>query len=763
MPDSSATTCLEESENRTPEPVLDRPSRLGLAIAVGLAVAALAVLILIGKDISAAPWIADDGMLRHAATTPARGPARLADPSGHVYHLPDSLLVQRSLRALQLPLWNRYQGGGFSSYVQLQGALLSPLRWPFVVVPESHLESARLLLFVALALAGTLALLRRLGASTSGSVLGGAIYALSPACLGLAFPCGMAPHALLPWVALTIHAFMAQPTGSRFGFLTLAVMLTMTSGHPVLIASAMIIAVVIGVSSRLCECRSRLPWGGTAAALLLGLAVSAWALMPFGIALADHSVYKFDSPMPPARVSLADWSGAMRAVLLGPEVADAPAESLHAVVHLGPLTLALGLVGLAVAFRARRWRFLLVTLVVAAVACLPGPWLAGLPQGAFWSPGSAPMYGAMLAIHGALAAAAGWDWLARHVAASRRRLLVAATIVACVAPGLIQAGSLFWPATSPLPASSPATEYLEQDADLFRIASLDRVHAPNLGWITGIEDLSLMTVLVPPRTSLWFDAVDPDLPVSVRGTLRRTPRVTSPLLGQFNVKYIARARVRETARGLGLRPSPPAGIGMAPELGTEGQFPLVYRDAFVEVFRNDVSFMPRVGLAQTLRIVDSPAAARDALRGHSARAGVDVVEAPDAFTAGLLGQVSPAARGNARVSYPSNSRAVLDVDIEEGPALVILRDALADGWSARVDGASVPILAVNLLSRGVVVEPGRHRVEMRYIPPGLPQGVAISALAALLALMIGRHLGRPDSGASPHGAASLAAARVAAE
>lgn len=75
-------------------------------------------------------------------------------------------------------------------------------------------------------------------------------------------------------------------------------------------------------------------------------------------------------------------------------------------------------------------------------------------------------------------------------------------------------------------------------------------------------------------------------------------------------------------------------------------------------------------------------------------------------------------------------------------AFVVLADTWFPGWSASVDGAPAAIYRVNQLVRGVVVPPGRHRLEMRYEPAGWAAAVRVTrvTLAAWLALAVGAWL-----------------------
>jgi hypothetical protein len=73
--------------------------------------------------------------------------------------------------------------------------------------------------------------------------------------------------------------------------------------------------------------------------------------------------------------------------------------------------------------------------------------------------------------------------------------------------------------------------------------------------------------------------------------------------------------------------------------------------------------------------------------------------------------------------------------------LLVLTDQYYPGWQARLDGASVPIVAADYIFRGVPVPAGRHTVAFEYRPTSLYRGALISALtvsAVLLWLMVAR-------------------------
>jgi len=90
-----------------------------------------------------------------------------------------------------------------------------------------------------------------------------------------------------------------------------------------------------------------------------------------------------------------------------------------------------------------------------------------------------------------------------------------------------------------------------------------------------------------------------------------------------------------------------------------------------------------------------------------------------------------------RILAVERSAEWLAVDAEsEWPALLVVNDAFAPGWTAAVDGQPVEILAADVLVRAVRWPAGRHRLTMRYQPPEVDLGVGVSAIAAAAALAL---------------------------
>jgi hypothetical protein len=69
-------------------------------------------------------------------------------------------------------------------------------------------------------------------------------------------------------------------------------------------------------------------------------------------------------------------------------------------------------------------------------------------------------------------------------------------------------------------------------------------------------------------------------------------------------------------------------------------------------------------------------------------------------------------------------------------AYLVVRASHARGWRAQVDGVPAPVLRANGKHRAVAVNAGRHQVVLRYEPPGLVAGVAVTLLCLVAAIVL---------------------------
>jgi hypothetical protein len=150
---------------------------------------------------------------------------------------------------------------------------------------------------------------------------------------------------------------------------------------------------------------------------------------------------------------------------------------------------------------------------------------------------------------------------------------------------------------------------------------------------------------------------------------------------------------------------------------------------------------PRVSVVPSWRVVPSPG---DALRAVT-DPGFDVerqaiLESPPRFPVLPRGSTVRSATGSFRWNGPQAAEIRV---ASPRPAIVMIRNTYAPGWSATVDGTPVHLQPVDYLDQGVPIPPGGHTIELTYDDPAVGQGligsgVAIALLLAVAALQTGR-------------------------
>ena len=159
--------------------------------------------------------------------------------------------------------------------------------------------------------------------------------------------------------------------------------------------------------------------------------------------------------------------------------------------------------------------------------------------------------------------------------------------------------------------------------------------------------------------------------------------------------------------------------------------PLVAQTPWVDVRRNTRNYRPRAEFAENAIGVPSIA---DAVAMLAKNPALHVAETDVPVRGG---------RGSVALTYRGNRVVTMDVASDTG-GLVVLHDSFADGWEATVDGRVMTVIPVNVLSRGVIVGPGRHRIEMTYMPASLTAAAAIAAAMLLAVVFALRRLQFPQ-------------------
>ena len=93
------------------------------------------------------------------------------------------------------------------------------------------------------------------------------------------------------------------------------------------------------------------------------------------------------------------------------------------------------------------------------------------------------------------------------------------------------------------------------------------------------------------------------------------------------------------------------------------------------------------------------------------------------------------ATASAAITHDSPERVVVAASTDS-PGYLVLADTWFPGWTAAVDGRARPVERADHAFRAVRLEPGRHEVEFRYWPRSVQLGLAVSAVAALAALIV---------------------------
>jgi hypothetical protein len=105
------------------------------------------------------------------------------------------------------------------------------------------------------------------------------------------------------------------------------------------------------------------------------------------------------------------------------------------------------------------------------------------------------------------------------------------------------------------------------------------------------------------------------------------------------------------------------------------------------------------------------------------------------FLAGALPALESCnSQDEVRVTNREENRIELDARMA-CRGMVILSETFFPGWRATIDGREVEIYEADGTLRGVIVESGAHRIEMRYRPMSVYVGASLTALGLLAALL----------------------------
>jgi len=265
--------------------------------------------------------------------------------------------------------------------------------------------------------------------------------------------------------------------------------------------------------------------------------------------------------------------------------------------------------------------------------------------------------------------------------------------------------------------------FLEADRSLFRVHSTqDLTLTPNTNQGLEIAGISSRSVLHPSRyvglLSRYFPMQGQQFPIAA--ALLPNQR---GILNLLNVKYLVT-----------FQPTPEETASL-----TAAGLDLREQDGLFQIFENRACW-PRAYLTSRYRVASNAPAALEALAALRSPDEV-VLEQPPGFPSADTAQPLPRVTG-----YHPNT---VTIETDSGtPAVLVLLDNFAPGWSVRVDGKPARILHADYAFRGVAVPAGHARVDFRYSPPGFAAGWAITGTTlAGIALLGGLSL-RPKRASS---------------
>jgi hypothetical protein len=706
----------------------------------------------------------------------------------------DSALLQGPVRSLvveeirqgRLPVWNMWEGGGQPLLAQSFHSALHPVS----VLVATFSESLDVLLvgFVMTAASGAWFAARTLGASPAAAAVAAFAFALSGYVLGMTSNAlYLAGAATLPWIAGALRVAASRRAGWLFA--AAAVAAGGLAGDPGSLAAGIIIGLALAW-----ETRGLRGAGWAVLGVAVGLGLSAVQLLPTWSFLASTvrgaglgpaglaEQWSLDLLRLPEVISPGLFVGLPRSYrspvfeALGSR-AEGPFPWAPS-IFVGAPVIALALAG---AWRSRTAR-------VLALLALLFLWISlGRRAGASQILGGIPVWGALrywekfvapLSLCLGLAAAIG----AGTIGGAESRSLARGSALAAAVAGAVGIAALVLlvpgGGVGAIYGSRLALGLVFAAAALILLAVVVRrtIGNPGLGMAVTAALVLVQSAAASPF-ALHFGSmsalrVRPPSPVADAPG----PRVVTPLARNFeeadgewdaidrthashyrggrpSTNVSARLQNGESSTGFGsVRSGIVAGAGplkwaLLRRLGaTHVVAPFPEDDEDRETLRQaigdgalgpsapvpgiqvwEVTHRPWASFAKAVRATAGLRSAARALGEElAAGAGTVVVEADRA---------PPVAPGLVRAIERRSTEVVVEAE-SDGPALLVVNDAFAPGWTATIDGVPTEILAADVLVRAVRWPTGRHTLVMRYDPPEIALGIAVSGAAAVLALLL---------------------------
>ena len=725
------------------------------------------------------------------------------------YHLPLFRWVWRTVGDGHAPFWAPWAFGGQNVPGIGQGAIWYPPNAVFGLLDVVTAYRWWTMFHLWLATSGAFVWAWRRWASAPAAAVAAVVYGLNGALvLHLIHANFTIVSAWLPWLCLTLDRLLERRDARSWVAYSLVLALIGFAGHPQVLLAALIAITFIGVASLARRGVGVRPWLHLAGATALGLALSAVQLLPqllFSRTSVRSSLSASNSFQENAdlgdlltalvphlgRSGIPGTSGHWFGSELGHETSN----------HLGAVAIALAVIAVAARWRDRRvvglgllslfgfvvalgdgtplgpiayriipladrfriWpRYLILSnLAVACLAALGVTVVLGAPQR--WRR-------ALLVATGAVALLGPWAvvaatrdapfrlsvgdvvvpvaiaalallalWAAAGVAGNRPTAAVAIIVASCAIPAALFTLSAPWrhdaisPAaadaffdegartSAPFDAPGGVDRWMSRHGDL---RAIERVQ--QTARVDGYEPL-LQADFAAITGAVYIGGVLPDQPMFT-GWMPDVLRITTVVLHPEDIdpgqRWTRDGSLGDTS--LERWSTTPR----LPEVAVLGAVRVLPFDEVVAALQSD-----RGDLTTTVMIEDD-AAGLPALRTRA----------------------TPGVAGSADGSMSADGSGHFTVQADRDAVLVVSTGWL-DGWTATVDGRSVPIARANGLVLAVPVHAGTNDVRLEFTPPGLVSGAAVSGAAALTLMSIGvvpavrrrrRSAGEPDEPGEPN-------------
>lgn len=744
----------------------------------------------IRKRFLAGPWLSI--VVPVIAFIPAlRGKLALSWWDGYGQYIPWFTLAAESWRSFRLPSWNPYPFAGAPLLAGGQAAVFYPPTMLFGFLPPVAANAISVVVTFIVAGTGAYFLARRLTGDTVAATVGGLGFGLCGFFFAHVTHQSLnASAAWLPWALLGYERFRAASTPWRLLTGGAAVAAGVFAGHLQIATFIFAVIALHAALSTLLSWRTERwrPAIAGAAILSVGLLLAAVQLVPTAayVGLTQRTHVSFDVAvtyaLPPSHAVLGVFPFLFGGAHDGPQYAGAW-NLLEVTWYPGVAVLVLATIGL---FGLRKQRSLFSITLVAGIAftvalgsATPVARLVHL----------LPVYGQyrswaryLLVVSLAVSMLAGRGVMVILGATKETHRVVVVRLLACctVILGICAASLLAPGARRAIPAGVPLRDVL---VPIGALAAATVLGILALRWRVAVVGFLGVVALEPLvvfglRPSWLHDGATRAQIESARASGVATwGRVTDAPGGLDRFVYLGHdiLPVIEAIPGVtdwqGLR-------------SANGNDPLTPRDyaqaaghvaAYGGVLEPERLWRTSSWILDLLRVstvIVDPASARGGPPVESLLPAGQQLDGrlvrheyrprlPDAFLVGSVRQVTrseataaldgrapfeptveavieqscPAcprgAGGNAGradvIEWGQNS-VVVRIDATR-PALLVVSQAHLPGWRASVDGRTVEVVRANGIVQGVPVPSGQHEVILRYVPPGLPAGAAISGLS----------------------------------